>query len=143
MNVLTGINNFLNFLNENWTLIVSIATLAIVVVRKSVAYFEKVVSYFALPEEEQVEIAKIQIRQIMLKLVTEAEFCYEDFMKVGSIKRAQVINQIFVMYPILSQVTNQEEIIAWIDSEIDEALNEMKSIFENSVAESVRPELSE
>lgn len=136
MNVLTGIHNFLNFINENWTMIASIVTIAIVIVKKAV-------SYFTLSEEEQIEIAKTQINHIMLRLVTEAEFCYEDFVKAGSIKRAQVIDEVFAMYPILSQVTNQEEVISWIDEAIDNALKEMRKIFEENIIDDVRPEVSE
>ena len=41
-------------------------------------------------------------------------------------KRAQVIEKIFETYPILSKVTNQEELIKWIDEVIDESLDTMK-----------------
>lgn len=128
MNVLTGIHNFLNFINENWTMIVSIITIAIVIVKKAMAYF-------TLSEEEQIAIAKSQINQIMLRLVTEAECDYHQWTKAGSIKRAQVIDEVFAMYPILSQVTNQEEVISWIDSAIDEALKEMRKVFEENLEE--------
>ena len=133
MNVLTGINNFLNFINENWTMIASIITLVIVIVRKAAAHF-------SLPKEEQIKIAKAQISQIMLRLVTEAECDYHEWTKAGSIKRSQVIDEVFAMYPILSQITNQEEVIAWIDNEIDNALKEMRKIFEENLSETDNPE---
>lgn len=128
MNVLTGIQNFLNFINENWTMIASIIVTIIVIAKK-------VISYFGLPKEVQVEIAKAQIKEAMLRLVTEAECDYREWAKAGSIKRSQVIEEIFVMYPILSKVTNQEEIVAWIDARIDEALKEMRKIFEENMTE--------
>ena len=127
MNVLTGINNFLNFINENWTMIASIITLVIIIIRKAAAHF-------SLPKEEQIKIAKAQISQIMLRLVTEAECDYHEWTKAGSIKRSQVIDEVFAMYPILSQITNQEEVIAWIDNEIDNALKEMRKIFEENLS---------
>lgn len=125
MNILTGINNFLNFINENWTMIASIITICIVI-------FQKVKSYFNLSQEEQIKIAKAQINEVMLMLVTSAECSYLEWQSAGAIKRAEVIDQVFVMYPILSKVTNQEEIIAFIDEAIDEALKTMRKIFEEN-----------
>lgn len=134
MNVLTGINNFLNFINENWTMIASIIVVTIAIIKKAT-------SFFGLPKEVQLEIAKAQISHIMLRLVTEAECDYREWIKAGSIKRAQVIDEVFAMYPILSHVTNQEEIIAWIDEEINKALKEMRKIFEENASETQNPEL--
>lgn len=128
MNVLTGINNFLNFINENWTMIASIIVVTMAIIKKASTFFN-------LPKEVQLEIAKTQISQIMLRLVTEAECDYREWAKAGSIKRAQVIDEVFAMYPILSHVTNQEEIIAFIDEEIDKALKEMRKIFEENLSE--------
>lgn len=128
MNVLTGINNFLNFINENWTMIASIIVVTMAIIKKASAFF-------GLPKEVQLEIAKAQISQIMLRLVTEAECDYREWTKAGSVKRAQVIDEVFAMYPILSHVTNQEEIIAFIDEEIDKALKEMRKIFEENLSE--------
>jgi len=125
MNILTGIHKFLNFINENWTMIISIITVLIIIIKKAK-------TYFSLSKEEQIAIAKSQIREIMLRLVTEAECDYREFVKAGSIKRSQVIDEIFAMYPVLSKITNQEEIIIWIDEVIDESLKEMRKIFENN-----------
>lgn len=128
MNILTGIQKFLNFINENWTIIASIITIVIVIAKK-------VKNYFSLSQEEQIEIAKTQIREIMLRLVTEAECDYRKWIKAGSIKRSQVIDEIFTMYPVLSTITNQKEIITWIDDMINEALKEMRKIFEENKSE--------
>ena len=115
-------------------MIASIITLVIIIIRKAAAHF-------SLPKEEQIKIAKAQISHIMLRLVTEAECDYREWVKAGSIKRAQVIDEVFAMYPILSHVTNQEEIIAWIDEEINKALKEMRKIFEENASETQNPEL--
>lgn len=125
MNVLTGIQNFLNYINENWTMIVSIITICIVIANKAKAYF-------GLSQDKKIEIAKAQISEIMLMLVTKAEVSYSEWIKSGEIKRAEVIDQVFTMYPILSKVSNQEEIIAWIDTAIDDALKVMRKIFEEN-----------
>lgn len=57
--------------------------------------------------------------------------------KAGSVKRAQVIEEIFEKYPILSKVTDQEALISWIDETIDDALKTMREVFtENKTVES-------
>jgi 3-methyladenine DNA glycosylase/8-oxoguanine DNA glycosylase len=66
----------------------------------------------------------------MLKFVTDAEESYFEWVNAGGIKRSQVIDEIFAKYPVLSKVTNQEELIAWLDSVIDESLKIMRDIFE-------------
>ncbi len=125
--VLNGIYNFLALINENWTMIAAIFVLIGVIAKKAQGFFSK-------SQEEQVEIAKAQINEIMLRLVTEAESDYLEWVNAGEIKRSQVIDEIFELYPILSKVTNQEEIIAWIDEAIDEALKTMRKIFEDNKA---------
>lgn len=131
MIILDGITKFLTFINDNWLYITTIIGLALAVGNKVRDYLNK-------SNEEKIEIAKAQINEVMLMLVTEAECDWREWQKCGEVKRAQVIDQVFAMYPILSKVTNQEEIIAWIDESIDEALKTMRKIFEeNKTKESV------
>ena len=126
--ILNGIYNFLNFLNEHWTMICAIFVLIAVIGKKTKEFFGK-------SQDEQVAIAKAQIREIMLMLVTRAEVSYAEWIKAGEIKRSEVIDEVFAMFPILSKVTNQAEIIAFIDDAIDEALKTMRKIFEENSAE--------
>lgn len=128
MNILTGIHNFLQFVNENWTMIIITIGLAIAVTKKAVNFFSK-------SDDEKVAIAKKQVKEVMLKLITDAETDYLEWVGAGAVKRSQVIEKIFAMYPILSKVTNQEEIIAWIDEVIDESLKTMREIFEKQMDE--------
>lgn len=123
--VLNGVYNFLTFVNNNWTMIFAIIVTILAIAKKAKEYFGK-------SKEEQVTIAKAQIQEIMLRLVTEAEKDYHQWLKAGEIKRAQVIDEVFAMYPILSKVTNQAEVIAFIDEAIDEALKTMRKIFEEN-----------
>lgn len=123
--VLNGIHNFLSFVNDNWTMITAIFGLALVVSKKVKAYWNT-------SQEEKIAIAKAQIDEIMLKLVTEAEKDYLEWTKAGAVKRSQVIDQVFSMYPILSRISNQQEIIIWIDDAINRALKEMRKIFEEN-----------
>lgn len=125
MNVLNQIYNFLSFVNTHWITIAAIITLAVTICKKAKAYFSK-------SQEEQIEIAKAQIKETMLKWVSIAERDWREWSKSGEIKRSQVIDLIFDKYPILSKVTNQNEIISWIDQTIDEALKTMRKIFEEN-----------
>ena len=92
--MLTGIQKFLQFINDNWTAIVIIIALGV-----SIAI--KVKNLFVKDKDGQIEIAKAQIKQIVLKLITDAEVDYNDWQKAGSIKRSQVIQKIYTDYPIL------------------------------------------
>lgn len=120
-NVLQGINNFLSFINQNWTMI-------IVLIGLIIGLYKKIKSYLSISTEEKIYIAKKHIEEIILKLITDAEEEYQDWVKAGSIKRSQVINEIFIQYPILNKVTNQEDLIKWIDSVIDNALVTLRDI---------------
>ena len=125
-----SINKFMNFLVENWTALCAIAVLGIVAYEWIQNFLKKSKEEQEAIIQEQVEIAKEQVREIMLKLVTEAEKDYREWIKAGEIKRAQVIDAIFEKYPILMMVTNQEELIKWLDDTIDKALFKMREIFE-------------
>ena len=125
MNILNGLQNFLSLINDNWTTIMVITGLAI-------AVGKKIKDYCAKSDDEKIEIAKSQIRETILKMVTEAEMDYEDWNKAGSIKRAQVIGQIFDNYPILSKVVDQQALIEWIDETIDESLKTLREVVSNN-----------
>lgn len=128
MNVLTGIKNFLEIVNDNWTVIIVIAGLCI-------ALYQKIDKYIKLSNDEKIEIAKTQIREVILKLISDAESDYTEWVSAGSIKRAQVIEEIYTMYPILSKFSNQTDLIRWIDTEIDNALNTLRDIIDKNNAE--------
>lgn len=123
--LLNGIKNFLSFINDNWVMITTIIGLFLMVLKK-------VCDFIDLTQEEKVKIAKAQIKVIMLRLVTEAEKDYREWVKAGEIKRAQVIDEIFAMYPVLSKVADQDKVIAWIDDAIVEALKKMRKIIEDN-----------
>lgn len=129
--MLDGIQNFLQFVNDNWTSIIIIISLIVAIV-------QKVKKYFAKSTEEQIATAKSQISEIVLKLITDAEVDYKDWEKAGSIKRSQVIQKIFDEYPILAKVADQQEVVNWIDEMIDTSLKELRNI----VAEN-QPETTE
>ena len=119
--MLDGIKRFLTFVNENWTAILVILGLAI-------SLYRKIKDYLSKSTEEKIEIAKVQIKQGMLKRITEAEIDFENWNKAGEIKRSQVIEKIYTQYPILSKVADQDELIAWIDNEINNSLKTLRAI---------------
>lgn len=121
MAILDGIKNFLMFVNEHWTEIVVIAGLGLAIWKKAEAYLKKT-------DEEKIQIAKDQLKETILKFVTQAEEDYDDWVKAGAVKRAQVIDVIFQKYPILNRVTDQESLIKEIDGLIDTALDELREI---------------
>lgn len=122
---MNGIQNFLNVINENYVTIFICIGLVIGVIKMITIYVSK-------QDAEKLGIVKEQLTQIMLKLVSNAEEDYEAWNKAGSIKRSQVIELIYSKYPILSKFVNQSEITAWIDEQIDNALGEIKKVFDNN-----------
>lgn len=129
-NALYAIQNFLQLVNDNWTVIIVIVALLISIGKKAKEFFSK-------SDDEKIAIAKKQVQETMLKLITDAEIDWQDYKKSGSVKRAQVIEEIFEKYPVLSKVTDQEALIAWIDETIDDALKTMREVFtENKDIES-------
>lgn len=121
--MLNGIKNFLEFLNANWTVIAVLLGLI-------VGLIQRVKVFIGKTDEEKIRIAKRQIKEIMLKMVSEAEMDFEEFNKAGAIKRSQVIGQIYEMYPILSKVIDQNELIKWLDMEINTSLQTLEDIID-------------
>lgn len=119
--MLVGLKNFLQFVNDNWTTIIIIISLIIALV-------QRIKTYLSQSNDKKIETAKQQIKEIILKLITDAEVDYENWNKAGSIKRSQVIQKIFEDYPVLSKVADQEALIKWIDDVIDDSLNILREI---------------
>lgn len=119
-----GIQNFLSLINDNWTSIMVIIGLILAIYKKAKIYFSK-------SNDEKIAIAKAQIRERMLKMITDAEIDFEEWNRAGSIKRSQVIGEIFEKYPILSKSINQQEVTSWIDEEIDNSLKTLRKVVAN------------
>ena len=116
-----GLQRFLQLLNDNWTSILVCIGLVIGIAKKTQDYMSK-------SQDEKIEIAKKQIQTTILKMISDAEVDWQEWSKAGSIKRAQVIKQIYEEYPILSKVVDQKALIEWIDEQIDSALNTLREI---------------
>ena len=128
--LLNGIKNFLSLINDNWTTILVIVGLAL-------ALWKKIESYSKLSTDKKIEIAKKQISDNMLILVTHGGKDYAEWEKAGSIKRSEVISEIYKEYPILAKVVNQEELVKWIDEQIDNALPTLREIIKQNEKEDV------
>ena len=111
-NVLNFIKDVLEAANNYWTLVV-------VIIGLSIALYEKIKKYLQTSKEEKIEMAKAALKENLLKYMADAEIEWSDYEKSGEIKRAQVISKIYEDYPILKEYLNQEELIKYIDSEID------------------------
>lgn len=122
---LNGIQNFLALVNKNWTTI-------LVIIGLGIAIYKKINVYLSLSNEKKIELAKNQVHQAILRLITKAELTFEDWKKAGSIKRSQVIQDIYLTYPILSKAIDQEALINWIDEEIDNALVTLRGVIANN-----------
>lgn len=129
---LNGINKFLTFINNNWTSIV-------VLIGLLVGLYIKIKNFVSKSKEERIEFVKIQIKESMLKMITDAEINFESWNKAGSIKRSQVIKQIYDQYPILSKIVNQEAFIQWVDIEINNSLKTLREIVNNNGKEEEAP----
>lgn len=125
MNFFTGLQNFLNIINDNWTTILVCTGLIVGIVKKTQDYLSK-------SDDEKIEIAKAQIKQVILKKISDAEVDYEEWNKAGSIKRSQVITEIYKEYPILSKVVDQTELTKYIDDAIDDALVELRKVIDSN-----------
>ncbi len=123
--MLNGIKHFLQIINDNWTTILVIIGLVI-------ALWKKIESYIGKTDEEKIAIAKKQVEQAMLKMITSAETDFADWEKAGSIKRSQVIKEVFADYPILSKVMDQEDLIKWIDVQIDNSLKTLREVIKEN-----------
>lgn len=118
-----GIKNFLELINNNWTLIITIIGLIL-------AIYRKIKDYLSKSEEEKKEIALTQIRQSMLELVVKAEKEYGE--KTGKLKRSKVFEEIYSKYPELKVIVSQEDLEKEIDKIIDENLDTLKKMLENN-----------
>lgn len=126
-----GLKNLLIFLNENWATIVCIAGLTIALYMK---IMKAIKDWKAMTDDEkkaelerQIEKAKEAIAQYILSYVSQAEIDWAYEGKFGEIKRAEVIGKVFEAYPVLTMVTDQEELIGYIDALIEKALETVRT----------------
>ena len=135
---MTAIYNFLTWIENNWIMIVAIATLLFAIYMKAKSavnkWLEMTDEERQKETEEQIKKAKQAIANYILSFVAQAEIDWAE-KGLGAIKRAQVIEKIYKDYPILLEVVDQQELMRFIDEHIDQALEIVREKLrkENSV----------
>lgn len=123
--MLNGLQNFLSWIDENWTSI-------LVVIGLCIGLWKKIDDYLGKSTEEKIAIAKNEITNAMLKMISDSQKDYASWKQSGEIKRSQVIRQIYKEYPILSKVADQDTLIEWIDEQIDNSLVELRKVIKEN-----------
>ena len=113
------------FCKDNWAVFIIAIAVGVTAYRTGKEFFSK-------DADTRAESIKRILSVTMLKLVSDAEDKYKNWIKAGAIKRSEVIGQIFKKYPILESVTNQAALIDWIDDTIDDALDTLREILEKN-----------
>ena len=127
-----SLKNLLQWVYDNFALIICCCGLAVGIYEKAKKYISANAEDRKKQFEEAVKITKAKIKENMLLMVNESEEKYKEWVKAGSLKRAEVIAKIYDDYPILSQVADQDELIKYIDTTIDEALVTLREILKNN-----------
>ncbi len=130
-----SINNLLMWINENWASLVTIIILLLAVLTKIRNFYLDWKNKTEQEKKEEIEKAiknaKIAIAENILSYVSEAEINWSAWIKMGDIKRSEVIKQLYVDYPILLQVVDQDELIKFIDDAINKALETVREKIRN------------
>ena len=122
--VVEKIITMLEFVNNNWGFFMILLALIF-------SIYVKVKGFIKLTPEQKIDIAKKAIKENILAYISDSEKTWLDYKKTGQVKRSEVISKIYNDYPILKEYINQEELIEFIDSLIDESLPEVNKIFNN------------
>lgn len=126
---MNGIVNFLTFIKENWTTIVTIAGLLLWIGLK-------IKDYIKLSKEQKIEMALSNAKKICLSLVTKAEDLFGS--NTGKIKKSYVIDELLNKYPILQEVTTKEDLEKELDRIIEDSLSQMKQILETKASKEIK-----
>ena len=127
--------DLLRFLEANWATLVAIATALFGLYQ---AVKREVKNWKAKSEEEKeaalkaaqekaIQEARKALEAIVLKWCADAEILWADSgSKLGPVKRSEVIAACFEQYPILLTVTDQDELMEYIDKLINQALETVR-----------------
>lgn len=130
-----SIMNLLSWINNNWaSLMIIIIIILAILTRTKKFYFEWKNKTEDEKQEEinkAIENAKKIIAENILSYVSDAEINWSAWLKMGDIKRSEVIKQLYIDYPILLQVVDQDEVIKFIDMSIDKALEIVREKIRN------------
>lgn len=133
---MSSIKNILEFINDNWTFIITCFGLCILIKRK---YKE----WNKLSDDEKVEIALKAVKVQLLEIMSEAEIAWDDYKKTGEIKKSKVFQVVYDKFPILKEYCDQDKIIEAIDNMIDELKPQMDKIINSIDSDTVIQETTE
>ena len=122
---MTGIQNFITLIRENWTTICALITILIALYFKIKHEIDKWQSMDEAEQAQAIERAKEMLGEYILGLVAKAEVEWQGS-GLGVIKRSEVIQKIYDAFPDLVYAIPQEELINLIDSLIDKALETVR-----------------
>lgn len=130
-----SIMNLLAWINDNWTFLTSVIIILIVLYNKAKNFYFSWKTKTEAEKQKEFETAinnaKKIIAENILSYVSDAEVNWSAWVKMGDIKRSEVIKQLYVDYPILLQVINQDELLQFIDEAIDKALEIVREKIRN------------
>lgn len=126
-----GIKNTLIIIEENWTNILIVLSCLFAIYRKVKKYINMNNEEKDKEKEELKEETLKIVKTVLLKLMSEAEIEWNDFEKSGSIKRSQVIKELYNEFPILKEFTNQDKLLEIIDNMIKEEKSKMDDVINN------------
>lgn len=123
--------DLLKWIQDNWASIITVIVLLLGIYGRAKKFWTE---WQTKTQEEKeaaqqeafnkaVETAKKALADYILILVSKAEIDWQNETgKLGQTKRAQVIEQIYAKYPVLEEVAEKDELLAYIDNLITEAL---------------------
>ena len=126
-----GIKNTLIIIEENWTNILIVLSCLFAIYRKVKKYVNMNNEEKDKEKEEIKEETLKIVKTVLLKLMSEAEIEWNDFEKSGSIKRSQVIKELYNEFPILKEFTDQDKLLEIIDNMINEEKSKMDEVINN------------
>ena len=126
-----GIKNTLIIIEENWTNILIVLSCLFAIYRKVKKYINMNNEEKEKEKEEIKEETLKIVKTVLLKLMSEAEIEWNDFEKSGSIKRSQVIKELYNEFPILKEFTDQDKLLEIIDNMINEEKSKMDEVINN------------
>ena len=118
-----SIVNFLTWINENWTFIILILSLLL-------GIYKKISSYLKLANEQKIQKALDMVRPVILEKMFNAELDWSSIKKSGSLKKSQVISQLYSEFPILKDIVSQGKLIEGISDIIDSELTDLNTIIQ-------------
>lgn len=121
---MNGLTNFVNLIQSQWTNILVVVAILFGVIRTGI-------NYYSMSKEQRTEAALTVVKSELLKLMSHAELQWSDIKKSGSLKRSQVIKDIYTQFPFLASYIDQETLLKRLYEMIDTEMENMNKILNN------------